>query len=257
VLLALCVVSPTVAHAQWYPYPPPFPYRYYPIDILRSAVRIEVVPKEAEVYVDGYYAGIVDDFNGTFQRLRLPPGQHEIVVRKDGFHALKHDVYLTPDTTFHIRGRLEPLAAGEPNEPKPTPLAPPPGGVQPGGVQPGGAAPGEYAQPPTMSPGGGTRRPPARRMPPPEQPPSAPEAAQPESSSFGTIVIHVQPGDAEILIDGERWRGPAGDERLVVQLPEGPHHVEIQKDGFRQFSGEVQVRRGETSPLNVSLVRRD
>ncbi len=94
-------------------------------------------------------------------------------------------------------------------------------------------------------------------MPPAEQAPSAPQSAQPESSSFGTVVIHVQPGDSEILIDGERWRGPAGEERLVVQLPEGPHHVEIQKDGFRQFSGEVQVRRGETTPLNVSLTRRD
>jgi hypothetical protein len=257
-LLALCVLSPAVAHAQWYPYPPPFPYRYYPVYTLRSAVRIEVVPKEAEVYVDGYYAGIVDDFNGTFQRLRLPPGQHEIVVRKDGFHTLKQDVYLTPDTTFRIRGRLEQLAAGHPCAPRPTPPPPPPGSMQPGGVPPGGAAPGEYPPPPTMSPGGGTRRPPARRMPPPQQqPPSAPESALPESSSFGTVVIHVQPGDAEILIDGERWHGPAGEERLVVQLPEGPHHVEIQKDGFQQFSGEVQVRRGETTPLNVSLARRE
>jgi hypothetical protein len=250
-LLGLCVLSPSAAHAQWYPYPAPFPYRYYPMDILRSAVRIEVVPKEAEVYVDGYYAGIVDDFNGAFQRLRLPPGQHEIVVRKDGFHALKEDVYLTPDTTFHIRGRLEPLAAGEPNEPRPTPAAPPPG------AQPGGGAPGEYPPPPTMSPGGGARRPPARRMTPPQEPPPPPQPAPPQSSSYGTVVFRVQPGEAEIQIDGERWPGPPGDERLVVQLPEGPHRVEIRKDGFQQFSGEVQVRRGETTPLNVSLARRE
>ena len=94
-------------------------------------------------------------------------------------------------------------------------------------------------------------------MPPPDQPLSSPQSAPPESSSFGTIVIHVQPGDAAILIDGERWHGPAGDERLVVQVPEGPHHVEIQKDGFQQFAGEVQVRRGETTPLNVSLTPRE
>jgi hypothetical protein len=241
-LLGFCVLSPSVAHAQWYPYP--FPYHYYPLDILRSAVRIEVTPKEAEVYVDGYYAGIVDDFNGAFQRLRLPPGQHEIVVRKDGFRALKQDVYLTPDATFHIRGRLEALVAGEPNEPRPTPLASPSGGAQPG----------EYAPPPTMSPGAGAQRPPTRRTPP--QPPPPRQSSPSESSSFGTVVIRVQPGDAEIVIDGERWRGSAGEERLVVQLPEGPHRVEIQKDGFERFSGEVQVRRGETSPLNVSLAPR-
>ena len=87
-LFGMCALSPTVARAQWYGYPPPFPYRYHPMDDLRSAVRVEVTPKTAEVYVDGYYAGIVDDFDGAFQRRRLPPGQHEHLVRKDGFHSL-------------------------------------------------------------------------------------------------------------------------------------------------------------------------
>ncbi|MBI3403060.1 MAG: PEGA domain-containing protein [Acidobacteria bacterium] len=31
------------------------------------------------------------------------------------------------------------------------------------------------------------------------------------------------------------------------------HRVEIQKPGYRRFSTEIQVRRGETTPLNVSL----
>jgi PEGA domain-containing protein len=238
------LLLPSAARAQWYP--PPFPYRYYPIDVLRSSVRVEVQPNDAEVFVDGYYAGVVDDFDGAFQRLRLPPGQHEIVVRRDGYHSVKEDLYLTPDTTHHIRRRLEPLAAGEPNDPRPTPLAPPPGMAQPG-----------QAPPPNMPPPGypGARRPSARRMPPPEAPPP-PEAAPSEPSSFGVLVVRVQPADAEILVDGERWRGPAGEERLVIQLPEGPHRIEIQKDGFERFTSDVQVRRGETSPLNVSLSRR-
>ena len=54
-------------------------------------------------------------------------------------------------------------------------------------------------------------------------------------------------------IDGEQWRGPEGDERLVVQLSEGAHHVEIRKSGYRVYTTDVQVRRGETVPLNVSL----
>jgi hypothetical protein len=29
-------------------------------------------PKEAAVYVDGFYAGVVDDFDGVFQSLPLP-----------------------------------------------------------------------------------------------------------------------------------------------------------------------------------------
>src|SRR5262245_49644668 len=48
-----------------YPYGPyPYPY-YYDTG---SSLRLEVTPKKAEVYVDGHYAGIVDDFDGVFQR---------------------------------------------------------------------------------------------------------------------------------------------------------------------------------------------
>src|SRR5437763_7977964 len=67
-----------------YPYPYPYggyyPRRYDP----GAAMRLVVKPKNAEVYVDGYYAGIVDDFDGVFQRLPATPGQHEITLWLDG-----------------------------------------------------------------------------------------------------------------------------------------------------------------------------
>ena len=241
-LLGICVVmTPSVARAQWYPYPPRLPYPYGLMDDLRSAVRVEVSPKDAEVYVDGYYAGIVDDFDGTFQRLRLGPGPHEIIVRRDGFRSLKEDLYLTPDSVHRIRRALEPLPPGEPNEPRPTPLSPPAGRGRPGEFPPAQGAP-------PMPPG--ARRPPVQRMPapPPETTPGA-------TSASGALVIRVQPGDAEILIDGERWRGPEGDERILIQVPEGMHRVEVRKEGFASFSTELEVRQGETVPLNVSLSR--
>ena len=99
---------------------------------------------------------------------------------------------------------------------------------------------------------------PPRRMPPPPQPQAPPPPAPPydrsaQASGGGTLVIRVQPAGAEILIDGERWTGSAGDERLLVQVGEGSHHVEIHKDGYRRFTTDVVVRRGESAPLNVSL----
>ena len=36
-----------------------------------GGVRIQGAPHNAEVYVDGNYAGVVDDYDGTFQRLDL------------------------------------------------------------------------------------------------------------------------------------------------------------------------------------------
>ena len=34
--------------------------------------------------MDGAYAGIVDDYDGVFQRLDLEPGSHEIEIRSPG-----------------------------------------------------------------------------------------------------------------------------------------------------------------------------
>src|SRR3954447_10948038 len=67
----------------WGPYPYPYgvyPYRVspfgvYPYGAQREAdVRVEVTPKQTEVYVDGYFAGVADDFDGVFKRLHTTPG---------------------------------------------------------------------------------------------------------------------------------------------------------------------------------------
>jgi len=77
-----------------------------------------------------------------------------------------------------------------------------------------------------------------------------------ENSQYGSVSIRVQPSDAEVTIDGDKWTSPGGQERLVVQLAGGRHHIEIQKDGFDKYATDVDVRPGSTLPLNVSLLRR-
>ena len=74
-------------------------------------------------------------------------------------------------------------------------------------------------------------------------------------SNFGAIAIRVQPADAEVRIDGERWEGPQDDEALVVQVAPGTHRIEVRKDGYRSYTAEVTVTAAETSPINVSLPR--
>jgi PEGA domain len=70
---------------------------------------------------------------------------------------------------------------------------------------------------------------------------------------LGSVAIRVLPPTAEIFIDGERWVSPENSTGLVVQLPPGRHTIEIRARGCRVFSTLVDVRRGETTPLNVSL----
>ena len=43
-----------------------------------GALRLKIKPKNAEVYVDGYYVGIVDEFDGIFQRLHIDAGSHRV-----------------------------------------------------------------------------------------------------------------------------------------------------------------------------------
>jgi hypothetical protein len=242
-------LSPARADAQWR-----YPGYYVPRDL--TALRVIVKPNDAKVYVDGYYAGIVDDFDGVFQRLHLPPGQHDIVLYLDGYRTVHQKIYLTPDSTYKLRYTMEKNLAGEASEPPPEPPA--------GGVE---TAPGEAHPMPPMprTPRGGMYPPrqpypPQQPYPPPQQPyppqqPTPPEQAPPPPSGRdnGALIVRVQPAAAEVWIDGEQWRGPDGDERLVVQLSEGAHHIEIRKSGYRGYTTDVQVRRGETVPLNVSL----
>src|SRR5262245_50424410 len=52
-----------------------------------SGVRIQMTPETAAVYVDGYYAGTVENFNGTFQKLKLEPGTHDITIYLEGYRS--------------------------------------------------------------------------------------------------------------------------------------------------------------------------
>jgi PEGA domain len=210
-----------------------------------AELRLEVKPKDAQVYVDGYYAGIVDDFNGIFQRLHIRPGNHELALYLPGFRTVTQNLHLGVGQDSKIKLDMTPLAAGESNPPPPQPTAPP--SVQEGyGDQPG--APNTAVRPQRPMP----RRParPAPAAPAPAPPPGN-EAGQ--EQGYGSLVIRVQPAGADIVIDGERWQGPEGSERLVVQVAEGSHRIEVRKDGYSPFSTTVQVRGGETAPVNVSL----
>jgi len=65
-----------------------------------GGLRITDAPKDAQVYADGYYAGTVDDFNGTFQHLDLSAGPHHVEVREQGQPPLQVDVNIVPGETI-------------------------------------------------------------------------------------------------------------------------------------------------------------
>jgi hypothetical protein len=71
-----------------------------------GGVRIQGAPRNAQVFVDGSYAGVVDDFDGTFQRLPLEPGSHEIEIRAPGLPPMTYDVNVQPGQTVTIHANV-------------------------------------------------------------------------------------------------------------------------------------------------------
>jgi hypothetical protein len=82
----------------------------YPFDAFEESgsLRLEVEPKDAEVFVDGYYAGIVDEFDGHFQKLDLIPGPHRVEIRRPGYDPLVFDIVTQAHHKETYRGKLSP-----------------------------------------------------------------------------------------------------------------------------------------------------
>ena len=180
-----------------------------------SAIRVQATPRDAQVFLDGYLVGIVDDFDGFMQSIRAESGEHEIEIYKEGYRSVRRKVFLEPGRTFHMKHALEKLKPGDTADPAPAP-------------------------------------PQERPEPRDERYRERPGERRTSARDYGSISIQVQPADAEVFIDGERWTGKEGD-TLVVEVPAGIRHVEIRRPGRQSYSADVDVRAGQTATLNVSL----
>jgi len=203
---------------------------YNPVFDYRAEVRILDTPREATVYVDGFYAGTVDDFDGAFERLPLTPGGHRIELFLEGYRTVRKDLYLQPGSTMKLREPLPQLAPGETSEvPELAPAVPRP-------------PEGSYTQPHGES-----------RVAPPPGPPVR-RGGPADAEGYGTLVLHVRPREAGVSIDGQRWL-TSGDGEFEVQLPAGRHRIEVELDGFQRFASDVDVRDDGPTPVNISLTR--
>jgi hypothetical protein len=84
------------------PYPGPA-YQTY------GGIRLKVKPREAEVFVDGYFAGVVDDFDGAFQQLNLDVGPHRIELRAAGYETISFEIRTQPDEKITYKAELKPV----------------------------------------------------------------------------------------------------------------------------------------------------
>ena len=109
------VVGYPVPYTYAYPYPVPVygyaapraPVVVGPGSPIYGGVSLEMTPDDAAVYVDGGYAGVVRDFDGTRQPLTLAAGTHRIEVQEAGYQPLQFDVTVQAGQVVPYQGQLE------------------------------------------------------------------------------------------------------------------------------------------------------
>jgi PEGA domain len=90
-----------------YPAAPGFPdpsSEYREMEPLVGTLRLDVQPMGvAQVYVDGFYVGMLGDFGGE---LALEAGPHTIEIRADGYERVSLDVRIPPGRAITYRASL-------------------------------------------------------------------------------------------------------------------------------------------------------
>jgi hypothetical protein len=206
-----------------YGYGPGYGYGYRRGYGSAGSVRVMVEPRQTKVYVDDYYAGVADDFDGIFQRLNLSTGRHDIELRLDGYETHKVKLYVPLDHTIKIkhemvRGSSERVSESTVGDP---------------------VDEARYSRDPDDDY---------------ENSREHRDETRPDNwGERGTVRLDVSPSDASIYVDGV-FRGTGQDLRKVT-LPEGRHRLEVVRPGYRTLERDVEVTAGETEEIDVDLPR--
>jgi hypothetical protein len=206
----------------------PYPRRGYGYGYRTGSVRVLVEPKQTRVYVDGYYAGIADDFDGIFQRLNLAPGRHDISLRLDGFRTNNVKLYVPYEGTIKLHHQM----------------------VRGSGEEDAGVVgrPEDYAR---FEGRGDGRYEDDEDDEDYERDDRDLRADQ--DGERALVRLDVRPGDASVYVDGA-FRGTARDLRQL-RLVAGRHRIEVVRPGYRTVERDVEVRRGQTLDVDIDLDR--
>jgi PEGA domain len=88
--------------AAGYGAPAPQSYVSAQPGVAYGGIRIEGAPKDAQVFADGNYVGVVEDFDGPVRHLNLPSGSHQIEIRPNGMQPIAFDVNVQAGQTMSV-----------------------------------------------------------------------------------------------------------------------------------------------------------
>jgi hypothetical protein len=235
---------------SWYSwgYYPYRSYRYVDYDD-HGSLRLQVSPNKARVYVDGYYAGVVDDFDGLFQRLNLPPGRHELSFKLEGYRTHRIRLYVPADQTIKVRYDLVP---GSGDETVDESLDRPAADRAEREVELERERRRERAEA-RRSERERWRRDSERERDDERAALDDDESESVSDDESAELALTITSEKAAVYVDGS-FRG-TGAELDELNLAPGRHRVEVVAPGYRTFDREVDVKAGRNPELTVELER--
>lgn len=221
-----------------------YPYRhgYNDRDAL-GALDLDVSPAKTEVYLDGHYIGVVDQYDGFPQYLWLEKGTYDLVLFKDGFSTISRQITIYPGLVISVDDRMEP---------------------------------GDSVRPEDLATKTHERRD-ARIRDEEERREQLERDGRDEdwrdrvrddrdhwrdgedgdrsTRDRGRVRIDVEPGDASVYLDGKFVGTGAelAELRSGLLLEPGSHKLSIVRPGYKATEKQFEVEAGETTDLEIEL----
>jgi hypothetical protein len=210
---------------SWYGYPGGYPSAYpgYVAEFPQgpAIVETDVLPKKAQLVLDGEAIGEARDFNGHWDVLHLEPGRHTLQFSAAGYMTLEVGVEARAGRHYRIDYELQrgegkdarsATVLDAATEPAPAPLAPASPSAPPGPATPG-----------------------------------APDERSASTMRRGFLKVFATPADAAVYLDGEFLGSAEELSRLHGAIPvaTGEHRVEVVRPGYLSRATVVTVGDGQ------------
>jgi hypothetical protein len=224
-----------------------------------------VSPESARVYLDGQYVGLADDFDGYPDYLYLRRGRYRLEFRLDGFQSRAVEVEARPGVKIDVGDKLAKIPGapryGSYEAPEPA------GGVRRFWVKRRNVAEPILAEDEIYD----DRRPRERDEdvrgieaerdrqgePVGEEAEDRDDWRDRERARGDTrLSLEIEPSDAAVYLD-DRFVGTAGEfaSGPGIAVSPGKHTIVISRPGYQDRQVEIDVAKGETEKVEVSLKR--
>ena len=232
-----------------------YPYHYPAVVYSGGAERLgaldlDVAPERAQVFLDGQYLGVCDDFDGFPEYLWLEPGTYDLVFFHEGYRTVAHQVTVRAGLMIDFNDRMVPGESVRPEDLPSKSTVRREERLRRDRETAAEARAAEAAREEAWR----TRREPIREVEAEiaEAPAPGPLDARGEP---GRLQLRVEPMDASIYLDG-RFLG-TGEElarlRSSLLVDAGKHRLEIVRPGYESVEKEFVATPGEEVVLKLVL----